>query len=78
MDVLMIFAWVVLVIMIAGGVAVALFLGGWPGRVARQRNHPYQEAVAIGGWVTLIAGFVFWPLVLIWAHMTPGAEGASQ
>lgn len=50
------------------GICVLVFLGGWPGRVAAKRNHPYLSAVTIGGWVTLIAGGIFYPLVLIWAY----------
>ena len=49
-------------------VCVVVFLGRWPGLVAAKRNHPYQSAVTIGGWVTLIAGGIFYPLVLIWAY----------
>jgi hypothetical protein len=64
-----IFAWIVFVLLIAILVAVFVALGMWPGRVARSRNHPWAEAVATGGWATLICGFVFWPLVLIWAYV---------
>jgi len=40
-----------------------------PGVIAKKRGHPWAEAVAVGGWATLICGFVFWPLVLIWAYV---------
>jgi hypothetical protein len=42
--------------------------------VARKRGHPWAEAVSIGGWVTLIFGFVFWPLVMIWAYVDVPAK----
>ncbi|MDV7146002.1 DUF3302 domain-containing protein [Tropicimonas sp. TH_r6] len=58
----------ILVFMAVVAVAVLVFFGGWPGRVAAARNHPYRSAVSIGGWITLIAGGVFYPLVLIWAY----------
>ena len=58
----------ILVFMVALALVVFWFLGGWPGRAAAARNHPYRTAVTIGGWVTLVAGGVFWPLVLIWAY----------
>ena len=48
--------------------AVAVLLATWPGRVAAARQHPHAEAVAIGGWATLLFGGVFWPLVLMWAY----------
>ena len=50
-------------------VAIFVLIGMLPGMVARKRNHPWAEAVSIGGWVTLIFGFVFWPLVMIWAYV---------
>ena len=50
-------------------IAVFLALGMMPGRIARRRGHPWAEAVTVGGWATLILGFVFWPLVLIWAYV---------
>ena len=56
-------------------VGLLVFLGGWPGRAAASRNHPYRTAVSIGGWVTLIGGGLFFPLVLIWAYAgTPDSE----
>jgi uncharacterized membrane protein len=64
-----IFAWIVLLVFIATLVAVFVALGMMPGRIARKRGHPWPEAVAVGGWATLIFGFVFWPLVLIWAYV---------
>jgi prepilin signal peptidase PulO-like enzyme (type II secretory pathway) len=64
-----IFAWIVLIVLIATLVAIFVALGMMPGRIARKRGHPWAEAVAIGGWVTLIFGFIFWPLVMIWAYV---------
>ena len=63
------FAWIVLVVLLATGVAIFVAMGAMPGRIARRRDHPWAEAVAVGGWATLICGFVFWPLVLIWAYV---------
>jgi uncharacterized BrkB/YihY/UPF0761 family membrane protein len=64
-----IFAWIVLLVLIATLVAVFVALGMMPGRIARKRGHPWAEAVTVGSWATLIFGFVFWPLVLIWAYV---------
>ncbi len=71
MDGLDIAAFVVMVILAGMAIAVVIFLGGWPGRVAKRLNHPYREAIAVGGWVTLIAGGVAWPFILIWAYAIP-------
>jgi uncharacterized BrkB/YihY/UPF0761 family membrane protein len=64
-----IFAWIVLLVLIISAVAVFVALGMMPGRIARKRGHPWAEAVTVGSWATLIFGFVFWPLVLIWAYV---------
>ncbi|MCB8819762.1 DUF3302 domain-containing protein [Microvirga rosea] len=64
-----IFAWIVLIVLVATVVAVFIALGMMPGHIARKRGHPWPEAVTVGSWATLILGFVFWPLVLIWAYV---------
>jgi hypothetical protein len=69
-----IFAWVVLIVILAAAVAVFVALGIMPGRIARRRGHPWAQAVAVGGWATLVCGFVFWPLVLIWAYVDVPAK----
>lgn len=71
MDGLDIAAFVVMAILAAMAIAVVIFLGGWPGRVAKRLNHPYREAITVGGWVTLFAGGVAWPFILIWAYAVP-------
>ena len=69
-----IFAWIVFVLLVAIILAVFVALGMLPGYVARKRRHPWAEAVSIRGWVTLICGFVFWPLVMIWAYVDVPAK----
>ncbi len=63
------FAWVILVVLIICGVLVFIGLGMAPGYFAKSRNHPWAEAVEVAGWVTLICGFVLWPIALIWAFV---------
>jgi hypothetical protein len=64
-----IFAWIVLVILVACVVAVFCIAGWLPGHIAKSRKHPYADAVAVAGWVTLICGFALWPVALIWAYV---------
>lgn len=64
-----IFAWIVLVVVIAILAAIVIALGIMPGHIARTRGHPWAEAVAVGSWATLLLGFVFWPLILVWAYV---------
>jgi hypothetical protein len=61
-------AFALMAFMVAVGIGVLVFIGSWPGRVAAKRKHPYLSAVSVGGWVTLIAGGIFFPLVVIWAY----------
>ena len=79
MPLIDIFAWIVLIVLIATLVAIFVAVGMMPGRIARKRGHPWAQAVTVGGWATLICGFVFWPLVLIWAYVDiPGGQGTSR
>jgi hypothetical protein len=67
--VLDIFAWIVLVVLLASTVAVTVFLAMLPGMIAKGRNHPWAQAVTVAGWVTLFLGLALWPVVLIWAYV---------
>lgn len=69
------FAIAILIILICSAIAIFVGLGMAPGHVAKQRNHPWAQAVEVAGWVTLICGFVLWPLALIWAFVDIPAPG---
>jgi hypothetical protein len=73
-----VFAWFVLLLLVSTAIGILVFVGLWPGKVARERNHPAADAIAIGSWLTLFLGFVLWPVVAIWAHMTPGTTSSSE
>ena len=64
-----IFAWIVLLILVASAIAVFIIAGSLPGQIAKSRGHPWAQAVAVAGWVTLICGFAMWPVALIWAYV---------
>jgi hypothetical protein len=64
-----ILAWCVLAILIVVIVLVIWLMGSMPGHVARRRGHPWAEAVGVAGWVTLLFGFVLWPVAMIWAYV---------
>jgi len=63
------FAWVVLVVLAASAIGVIAIAGYLPGYVARNRDHPWAQAVTVAGWITLLFGFALWPLALIWAYV---------
>jgi hypothetical protein len=69
MSFLDIFAWIVLLVLVASAIAVLVFLAMLPGMIAKKRAHPWAQAVAVAGWLTFIFGFVFWPIAVIWAYV---------
>ena len=64
-----VFAWIVLLILLASGIAIFFIAGSLPGHIAKSRGHPWAQAVTVAGWVTLICGFALWPIALIWAYV---------
>jgi predicted outer membrane lipoprotein len=72
------FAWFVLFVLLASAVAIFVAMAVAPGRIAKKRGHPWAEAVEIAGWVTLIFGFVLWPLSLIWAYVDVPSKETSK
>jgi hypothetical protein len=55
-----------LFVLVATGLALAVFVLGLPGRIAIARNHPEAEAVYLMGWVGFLA-VVPWIQALGWA-----------
>ena len=68
-----IFALIVLIILVVTGLAAWALLGMYPGRIARQRNHPQAEAIAVCGWWGAITFGILTPLAFIWAYSNPDA-----
>jgi len=64
-----VFAWIVLLILVASGVAMIVIAGSLPGYIARTRHHPQEQAVRMAGWITLFLALPLWPVVLIWAYL---------
>ena len=78
MSMLDIFAWIVLIVLVASTVAVVVFLAMLPGMIAKKRGHPWAQAVTVAGWVTLFLGFALWPVVLIWAYVDVPAPAKRE
>jgi hypothetical protein len=62
-------AWIVLIVVAASTIGVIAIAGALPGHIAYSRGHPWAQAVRVAGWVTLLCGFVLWPVALIWAYV---------
>jgi type VI protein secretion system component VasK len=75
-----IFALIILLVLLLTAVAVWVVLGMYPGKIARQRNHPQAEAIAVCGWWGVITLGLLLPVAWIWAYTKttnendPGAE----
>ena len=72
-----VFALVVLFVIAASVVAAAIVLARLPGQVAAKRGHPQAEAIAVAGWLGVLAAGIFWPLALIWAYGKPLSGGPA-
>ena len=40
-----------------------------PYEIAKERNHPHQDAIHVAGWVSLFTLHVLWPFLWIWAML---------
>ena len=66
-----ILALLMLIFVTAFAVYLVFVLGGLPGRIARQRNHPQADAINITGWLGVLTGGIVWAVALIWAYVNP-------
>ena len=66
-----IFALIVLIILIVAGLAIWAMLGAYPGKIAKQRNHPQADAIAVCGWWGALTMGILTPLAFIWAYSNP-------
>jgi uncharacterized BrkB/YihY/UPF0761 family membrane protein len=69
--VLQVFSLLVLIVLLAAAVAIWVLLGMMPGRIARSRNHPQADAIAVCGWWGVITMGILCPLAFIWAYTRP-------
>lgn len=52
-----------------------------PYLIARARNHPHQDAIHAGGWVSLFTLHAIWPFLWLWAtayHPEHGYAGKPR
>ncbi len=71
MTALDVFALIVLFVLLASVVGIWVVLGMLPGRIARQRNHPQAQAIAVCGWWGVITLGILMPVAFIWAYTNP-------
>ena len=73
-----IFALFVLLVLLVAAVLIWVLLGMWPGRIARERNHPQADAINVCGWWGVITLGILLPLAYIWAYTKPIARPIEQ
>ena len=52
-----------------------------PYNIAKARNHPHQDAIHAGGWISLMTLHAIWPFLWIWAtayHPVGGYAGRPR
>jgi hypothetical protein len=74
MEVLDIFALVVIALLIAVVIWLVVLLGSMPGKIARARNHPQADAITALGWIGIITVGASWLLAIVWAYYTPSTS----
>jgi hypothetical protein len=66
-----IFALIVLLVLIACALVGWGLLAIFPGKIARQRNHPQAEAINVCGWWGALTMGILSPVAFIWAFTNP-------
>lgn len=77
MTVLDIFALIILLVLLAAGIGVWVWLGMMPGKIARQRNHPQADAIAVCGWWGVITLGILLPVAWVWAYTNPSPNNST-
>lgn len=71
MDVLDIFTLVVITVLVAVAIVIVVVLGGLPGKIAGNREHPQGDAINVCGWIGILTLGILWPVALVWAFTRP-------
>lgn len=50
-------------------VYAAIYIHDIPYEMAVKRNHPHQDAIHFGGWLSLFTLHAIWPFLWIWATL---------
>jgi len=81
MDFLSWFALVLLIFVILTLAYGMIAIHDIPYIIAKKRNHPHQDAIHYGGWVSLFTLHAIWPFLWIWAtayHPVHGYKGRPR
>lgn len=54
-----------------------IYIHDLPHTIAKRRNHPHEEAIHVGCWLSLLTLHALWPFIYLWAVMhKPVGAGA--
>ncbi len=54
-------------------VGLLIWLGGLPGKIAKQHHHPQAAAIEVCGWLGILLGGIGWPIAMVWAFTNPAS-----
>ena len=77
-DILDIFTFIVLAVLLAVAIFCFMKLGELPGKIASNRNHPQADAITICGWLGVLTLGLLWPIAIIWAYTRPADPGDKR
>ena len=63
------FALTIMVVVFLILVYAAIYIHDIPYEMAKKRNHPHQDAIHFGGWLSLFTLHAIWPFLWIWATL---------
>ena len=63
------FALILMIVVFLILVYAAIYIHDIPYEMAKKRNHPHQDAIHVGGWLSLLTLHAIWPFLWIWATL---------
>lgn len=77
MDFLSYFALLILIFVVLTLAYGMIAIHDIPYHIAKKRNHPHQDAIHAGGWISLFTLHAIWPFLWIWAFSYHPVHGYS-
>lgn len=75
MDFLSYFALAIMMFVFLTLVYGLIAIHDMPYNIAKERNHPHQDAIHAAGWVSLFTLHAIWPFLWIWATIYRSDRG---
>ena len=62
-------ALALLITMVLFVIYLVIYIHDIPYEIAKERDHPHQDAIHIAGWVSMFLAHSIWPFLWIWAYL---------